>query len=50
MEGIFNFVQKLARFLLTLGLQRWYIVGAYVPPNDAPDVHHIEQVLEAELK
>ena len=37
-------------FLLTSGLRRWYIVGVYVPPHDAPDVQRIKQVLEVDLK
>ena len=32
-EGIVNFSPNMPSFLLTLGSQRWYIVGAYVPPK-----------------
>ena len=28
-------------------MRRWYVVGAYVPPNDNPDVHRMEQVPKA---
>ena len=44
-EGIFNLSPNMASFFLTPGLQRWYVIGAYVPPNDAPVVHLIEQAL-----
>ena len=46
LEGIVNFGPNVASFLLTLGSRRWYVVGVYVPPNDAPAVHCIEQALE----
>ena len=26
--------------------QRWYVLGAYVPPNEAPTVARIDQALE----
>ena len=45
-EGIINFGQNVASLFLTLGSRRWYVVGTYVPPHDAPDVRRIEQVLE----
>ena len=45
-EGIFNFGPNVESFLLTLGSQRWYVVGAYVPPHGMSDVHHIKQDLE----
>ena len=44
-EGIVNFVPKMVSFLLTSGLQIWYVVGAYVPPNDSQDFHCVEHVL-----
>ena len=50
MESIVNFGPNMESFLLTSGLRRWYIVGAYVPPHDAPDVQRIKQVLEVDLK
>ena len=46
MEGIVIFGTNVVSFLLTSGLQIWYVVGAYVPPNDATAVHCIEQDLE----
>ena len=49
-EGIINFGPNVASFLLTLGSRRWYVARAYVPPNDAPAVHHAEQALEAAPK
>ena len=36
--------------MLTLGTIQWYVVGAYVLPNDLPDMHHVEQVLKAATK
>ena len=44
-EGIANFVPNTASFFLTSGLQRWYVVGAYMPPHDTPAVHRIKQAL-----
>ena len=41
---------KRGKIFLTSGLRRWYIFGAYVPLNDAPDVHSIENSLEAAPK
>ena len=32
-------------FLLMSGARRWYVVGSYVPPNNVPDLNHVEQVL-----
>ena len=49
-EGIINFGSNVASFLLTLGSRRWYVVGAYVPSNDAPAVHRVEQALEVAPK
>ena len=46
MEGIINFGPSVVIFLLTSGSRRWYIVGAYVPPNDAPAIYCVEQDLE----
>ena len=50
MEGIINFGPNVASFLLTSGRRRWYVLGAYVPPHDAPSVYRIEQAVEAEQK
>ena len=41
-EGIDNYVLNVVIFLLTTGRQRWYVVGAYMPPNDAPNVARVE--------
>ena len=46
MEGIVNFGPNMASFFLMLELRRWYVGRAYVPPNDAPAAHSIEQALE----
>ena len=31
--------------VLTSGRRIWYVVGEYVPPNDAPTVARVEQTL-----
>ena len=49
-EGIVNFGPNMERFLLTLGSRIWYVVGVYVPPDDAPAVCRIEQVFEVDQK
>ena len=49
-DGIINFGPNIENFLLMLRSRRWYVVGTYVPPHDAPDVRRIEQVLEGALK
>ena len=46
-DGIFNFGPNMASFLLMSGSRIWYIVGAYMPPNNTPAVHCAEQALEA---
>ena len=40
----------MAIFLLTSGLRIWCVVGYYVPPNNEPAIHCIEQSLEAAPK
>ena len=50
MEGVFDFDPNVENFFLTLGSRRWYVVGDYVPPNDAPAIHCIEQALYAPTK
>ena len=42
-----RFVPNVVSLLLTSGLRRWYFVGSYVPPNDAPDVHRVDKALQA---
>ena len=49
-EGIVNFGPNMVRLFLTSWSGRWYVVGAYVPPNYAPAVHHIKQALEVAPK
>ena len=44
-EGIANYNPNVVIFLLTTGLQRWYIVRGYVPPNDTPTVVYVEKSL-----
>ena len=50
MEGITNFGPNVESLLLTLGSRRWYVLGVYVPPHDAPAIHRIEQALEVASK
>ena len=45
-EGIVNFCLNVSGFFLTSGSRRWYVIGAYMPPNDAPAVHSTEQDLD----
>ena len=49
-EVIFNYGLKVVSFVLTTGRQRWYVVRAYMPPNDNPTVVHVEQVLGRSAK
>ena len=49
-EGIVNFGPNVASLLLMLRSWRWYVVGVYVPPNDAPAIHCVEQALESDPK
>ena len=46
-EGIINFVPSMVIFLLISRSRKWYVVEAYVPPNNAPAAHCMEQALEA---
>ena len=46
MEGIINFGPNVASFLLTLRSRKWYVIGVYLPPNDALTVHCTEQAFE----
>ena len=45
-----RFVPKVVSFLLTSWSRQWYAVGAYVPPNDRPSVHLVEQALRVAPK
>ena len=44
-EGITNLEQNVVSLLLTTGSRRYYVVGAYVPPENAPTVYCIDQAL-----
>ena len=37
-------------FLLTLEARWFYVVGAYMPPNNGPGVHRMEQSLRSAPK
>ena len=36
-------------FTFTLEQRQWYVVGAYVPPNNQPEIHWVAQALAREL-
>ena len=50
MEGTTIFGTNVVTFLLMLGERRWYVVGAYVPPNNGPTMHCVEQAPKAAPK
>ena len=45
-----NVGTNMVSFLLTLIVQRWYVVRAYVPTNDIPTVNQVEKAQVADLK
>ena len=47
MENTASFSPSVVSLLLTSGARRCYVVDAYVPPNDRPIVHRMEQALKA---
>ena len=49
-EGTATFRPSVVSFLLTLGARQWYIIGAYVPPNDVTAVHYMKQAMRAAPK
>ena len=49
-EGIANYGPNVVSFLLTTGRRRWYIVGAYVPPNNTPTFTRVDQALDQASK
>ena len=32
-------------FKIMAGQKRWYVIGAYLSPNDHTTVHHVEQAI-----
>ena len=44
-EGLKNFGPNVVSFTITSGKRQWYVVRAYVPPNDQPAVHWVAQSL-----
>ena len=44
------FLPNVVSFLLFSGARRWYTVGSYMPPNDVPDMHCVDQALRAAPK
>ena len=49
-EDRIKFGPNMMSFLLTSGMRRWYILGAYMPLNYEPDVHCVDQTLAALTK
>ena len=49
-EGVRSFGPNVVSFIITLGRKLWYVVGAYVLPNDLPTVNWITQVLACKPK
>ena len=49
-ESTAIFGPNVVSFLLTPVARRWYVVGAYKPPNDVRNVHRLEQTLRATPK
>ena len=39
------FGSNVVSFKITAGRKLWYVVGAYVPPNNQPTVYRVEQAL-----
>ena len=37
-------------FWLTTRRRRWYVIGAYVPTNDEPNIAQVEEALENTVK
>ena len=49
-EGVQIFGPNVMSFIISLGRERWYRVGAYVSTNALPTVNQITQALECGLK
>ena len=45
-----SFETNVVNFTITEGQKHWYVVRAYVPPNDQPMVHRVEQALACGLE
>ena len=41
-EGMDSFFPNMVSCIIMLGVRRWYVARAYVPPNDVPDVNFME--------
>ena len=46
-DNMDSFGHNVTSFLLMLGARQWYVVGAYVSPNNRSSVHRAEQALRA---
>ena len=40
-----NYGLNVLSFKIMVGWKRWYVFRAYVPPNNQPTVHRVEQAL-----
>ena len=49
-EGTDRFGPNMVSFLFTLEAKIWYVVEAYVPPNNVSFVHYMEQAQRATQK
>ena len=45
LEGMTNYGPNAVSFMLTTESKWWYVVGAYIPPNDELAVCRVEQSL-----
>ena len=50
MDGTTRFGPNIVRFLLTSGARLWYVVTAYVTPNNVAEVNRVEQAMIAASK
>ena len=44
-EGVRSFGPNVVSFTVTLVQKNWYVVGAYVPPNNLQAIHQIKYAL-----
>ena len=49
-EGIANYGLNVVSFVWATLRRIWYVVGAYMPPNDAPAIVRVEEALRQTVK
>ena len=49
-EGVTKYITNVVSFMITVVRKCWFIVGAYMPPNDQSAVHWVEQALAQVLE